>query len=84
MISIRNYESLFAMGISTIEGVIRQTMGYKLTLLDFKEPVEGTSVAKVDDMIHIVTPTGSIPVYMFKMNRQLQELLYEYYHIWNS
>lgn len=84
MISIRNCGSLLSMGISTVEGIVRQSTGNKLELLDFNEPVEGTEVIMIDDMVHIVTPNGNIPVYMFRMNKQLQELLHEYYDIWNG
>lgn len=84
MISLRNYESPFAMGISTIEGVIRQNTENKLTLLDFREPVEGTSIVIIDGMVHVETSNGNIPVYMFKMNKNLQDLLHEHYDIWNS
>jgi hypothetical protein len=84
MISIKNCESVFAMGISTIEGIIRQNTENKLTLLDFSEPVEGTSIVIIDDMVHVETPNGNIPIYMFKMNKNLQNILNEYYDIWNS
>ncbi len=72
------------MGISTIEGVIRQNTWNPLKLLDFKQPVEGTSIVIIDDMVHVETPNGSIPIYMFKMNKNLQNILNEYYDIWNS
>jgi|13_taG_2_1085334.scaffolds.fasta_scaffold00231_38 hypothetical protein len=72
------------MGISTIEGIIRQNTENKLTLLDFREPVEGTSIVIIDDMVHVETPNGNIPIYMFKMNKNLQNILNEYYDIWNS
>lgn len=68
MISIKSFESVFDM----------------LSLLDSRVPVEGTGIIKIDDMVHVVTPTGNIPIYMFKMNRNLQNLLHEHYDIWNS
>lgn len=55
-----------------------------LTLIDSRRQIEGTEVILIDDMVHIVTPTGNIPVYMFKMTKELQDLLHEYYDIWNG
>ena len=50
MMSIRNCGSLLSMGISTREGIVRQSTGM-LELLDFNEPVEGTEVIMIDDMV---------------------------------
>ena len=55
-----------------------------LSLLGTRTSVEGTGLIKIDDMVHVVTPTGNIPIYMFKMNRNLQNFLHEHYDIWNS
>lgn len=69
---------------NSTEGVIRQNTGRKLKLLDFKEPVDGSEIIMIDNMVHVKTSTGNIPIYMFKMDKNLQELLHEYYHIWNG
>lgn len=72
MIFIKNYGSVFGMADN------------KLKLLDFSEPVEGVSILIIDDMVHVETPNGNIPIYMFKMDKNLQRILHEHYDIWNS
>jgi len=72
MIFIKNYGSVFGMADN------------KLRLLDFSEPVEGVSILIIDGMVHVETLNGNIPIYMFKMDKNLQRILHEYYDIWNS
>ena len=55
-----------------------------LELLGSHAPVEGTGIIKIGDVVHVITPTGAVPIYMFKMNRNLQNLLNEHYDIWNT
>jgi hypothetical protein len=65
---------------STIEGCIRQSTEnprptFNLTLLTEKRPVNGISVVKRGDSVKILTESGEIPIYSFKMTSDLMALL---------
>ena len=67
MISIKNYESPFVMENSSD--------GYRLTLLFDRSPVVAYGVIRRDSGVHIRTADDFIPVYAFKMDRGLMEVL---------
>jgi hypothetical protein len=86
MIFIRNSELKSDMH-STVEGCIRQTTqnplpSFKLTLLmDLKE-VTGTGVVKRGESVQIQTTEGDMPIYSFKMDRELMGLLKQEMGVW--
>jgi len=93
MISIRNYESKSDMGssdgYSSIEGVIRQSTDkvikkYELTLLLDKSIVYGESVIERGGRVYIRTHNDDIPIYAFKMNKELERILKDGQDIWNG
>ncbi len=91
MISIRNYESASGMGddYSSIEGVIRQSTEnpikkYELTLLLDQKKVVGERVIKRGESVYIRTHDNDIPIYAFKMDKNLEGILKDGYDIWNS
>ena len=91
MISIKNYESASSMGnndgYSTIEGAIRQSTDnpeYKLTLLLDKKKVVGRELVRYGDGLYVRTWDEDIPIYAFKMEKNLQRMLKDGYNIWNS
>lgn len=73
MISIRNYESKLSMDEE-----------YELTLLLDGKMVTGREVVTHGDSVYIRTWDEDIPIYAFKMNRELQRILKDGYDIWNS
>ena len=93
MISIRSYESASDMGsskdgYSIIEGAIRQSTnnpdGYNLTLLMDRKQVVGRELVEYGEGLYVRTSDEDIPIYAFKMNRELQRMLKDGYDIWNS
>ena len=92
MIFIRNSESASSMGsgdgYSSIEGAIRQStdnpIGYKLTLIMDRKIVNGQGLIQRGDSLFVKTADLEIPIYAFKMDNNLQEILKDGYYIWNS
>ena len=90
MISIRNYESKSDMGdgYSTIEGAIRQSMQnpeeYKLTMLMDRKEIIGRELVTYGDGLYVRTWDEDIPIYAFKMNKELERMLKDGYNIWNG
>lgn len=92
MISIRSYESASDMGskdgYSIIEGIIRQNTNnpneYNLTLLMDRKEVVGRELVEYGDSLYVRTWDEDIPIYAFKMDRELQRILKDGYDIWNS
>ena len=90
MISIKSYESASSMGnndrYSVIEGAIRQSSAeeYKLTLLLDKKEVVGRELVTYGEGLYVRTWDEDIPIYAFKMNKNLQRMLKDGYDIWNS
>lgn len=73
MISLKSYESKLSMDEE-----------YELTLLLDGKMVTGREVVTYGDTVYIRTWDEDIPVYAFKMNRELQRILKDGYDIWNS
>jgi hypothetical protein len=48
---------------------------FMLTLLETKKEVIGTAIIGTDDGVVVETEEGRIPVYMFRMTRELEALL---------
>lgn len=74
--------------MAILEGVIRQTTSNKLskrmlTILMDKTEVVAYSVVRRGDSIYVETERGEMPVFTFKMNRELQALLSEYREVWD-
>ena len=74
--------------MATLEGIVRQTtknpiQKFKLTMLENRREITGYSVTKPEDYVLIETEEGNIPVYMFKMNRGLHELLTKHQEVWD-
>ena len=93
MISIRNYESASSMGsgdgYSSIEGAIRQSTdnpvdGYELTLLLDRNTVIGYGLVERGESLFVKTADEEIPIYAFKMDKNLEGILKDGYDIWNS
>lgn len=88
MISIKSFEWQSSMdNYSTIEGMIRQSTAentYELTLLMGREIVSGYGVIKRGDGVYIKTDREDIPVYAFKMDKELQRVLKDGFNIWNG
>jgi len=94
MISIRNYESASSMGssddgYSSIEGAIRQSTenpidGYELTLLLDRKIVIGHGLVERGESLFVKTSDEEIPIYAFKMDKNLEGILKDGYDIWNS
>ena len=69
------------------EGIIRQSTGNplpELTMLTSGDKVIGRGVVRRNDMIYVETNFEQIPVYGFKMNRNLMELLQQYRDVWDG
>jgi hypothetical protein len=86
MIFIRNSELKSDMH-STVEGCIRQTTqnpipAFKLTLLMDRKEVTGTGVVKRGESVQIQTTEGDMPIYSFKMDRELMGLLKQEMGVW--
>ena len=58
--------------------------GHILDMLNSNEVIVGFSVCKIDDMVHVKTSIGAFPIYMFRMNRNLQNLLAENREVWDG
>jgi hypothetical protein len=76
-------------GYSSIEGVIRQSTDnvikkYELTLLLDKSIVYGESVIERGGRVYIRTHNDDIPIYAFKMNKELERILKDGQDIWNG
>lgn len=70
------------------EGMIRQATDNplfpELTLLTSSDKVIGREVIRRGDMIYIQTSFEQIPIYAFKMNKDLQKFLMEYRSVWDG
>lgn len=70
------------------EGMIRQATDNplypELTLLRSSGKVVGREVIRRGDMIYIKTNFEQIPIYAFKMNKDLQKFLMEYRSVWDG
>ena len=74
--------------MAILEGMVRQStenpiQKFELTMLENGREIIGYSVQKTDDSVLIDTEEGNIPVYMFKMNRGLHELLAKHQEVWD-
>ena len=74
MISIKNYEQPFVM-----EG---SSDGYRLVLLFDRSPVVAHGVIRRDDGLYINTSNDVVPVYAFKMEKELMRLLKDNMEVW--
>ena len=75
--------------METLEGAVRQTTGtplerFNLVMLESKKKIVAYSVVDRDGSVHIETEEGSVPVYMFKMNLELFNLLRRDSEVWNG
>tara|TARA_Y100000310_G_scaffold324322_1_gene386046 strand:- start:150 stop:377 length:228 start_codon:yes stop_codon:yes gene_type:complete len=75
------------MGI--LEGVVRQNTEnplpkFMLTMLTSKEEVVAHGVVRRGDRVFIETDRGEMPVFSFKMGRELQKLLTKYQEVWDA
>lgn len=74
--------------MGTLEGIVRQNTSNELkkrmltTLID-KEEVIAYSIVRRGDSVKVETEQGEMPVFTFKMNRELQDLLSEYRRVWD-
>ena len=70
------------------EGMIRQATDNplfpELKLLRSSDRVIGREVIRRGDMIYIQTNFEQIPIYAFKMNKDLQKFLMEYRSVWDG
>jgi len=71
MISIKNYESPFVMEESSSDG----KREYRVQLLFDRTHVLATGVLRRSDGVYIITTDDILPVYAFKMDRGLMEVL---------
>jgi len=74
--------------MAILEGMVRQStqnrlQKFELVMLETGRDITGYSVLKPEDSVMIETEEGSIPVYMFKMNRGLHELLAKHQEVWD-
>ena len=74
--------------MGTLEGIIRQTTSNEikkrmLTTLMNKEEVIAYSVVRRGDSVYVETEQGEMPVFAFKMNRELEALLTDYRRVWD-
>ena len=74
MISIKNYEQPF--------GMEESSDGYRLTLLFDRSHVVAHGVIRRDSGIHIRTADDFLPVYAFKMEKELMRLLKDNMEVW--
>ena len=77
MISLKNYESPFVMESSGDE-----RGEYKLVGLFDRNIIVATGVLRRSDGIYIVTSNDIIPVYAFKMEKELMRLLKDNMEAW--
>lgn len=73
----------------TLEGVVRQTTKnplekFELEMLENGRAITGYSVHRPEDSVLIETEEGMIPVYLFKMGRELMNLLRRDSEVWNG
>jgi hypothetical protein len=73
MISLRSCESAF---------VMEKSNEYRLTLLFDRSPVVATGVLRRSDGIYIITHDDVLPVYAFKMEKELMRLLKDNMEVW--
>ena len=73
MISLRSCESAF---------VMEKSNEYRLTLLFDRSPVVATGVLRRSDGIYIITHDDVVPVYAFKMEKGLMDLLKANMEVW--
>lgn len=70
------------------EGLIRQAtdnpLFLELQLLTSGDKVVGREVIRRGDMVYIQTNFEQIPIYAFKMNKDLQKFLMEYRSVWDG
>jgi hypothetical protein len=70
------------------EGLIRQATDNplfpELQLLTSGDKVVGREVIRRGDMVYIETNFEQIPIYAFKMNKDLQKFLMEYRSVWDG
>lgn len=74
--------------MATTEGKIRQSTDnpvskFELTMLTSNEKVIGYSVTKRDERVLVETERGYMPVFSFKMEGGLQNLLEKYQGVWD-
>lgn len=74
MISIKNYEQPFVMEGSSDE--------YRLVLLFDRSSVLASGVIRRDDGLYINTSSDIVPVYAFKMEKELMRLLKDNMEVW--
>ena len=77
MISIKNYESPFVME-SSEDG----RGEYRLVRLFDRDSVMATGVLRRSDGIYIITHDDIVPVYAFKMEKELMRLLKDNMEVW--
>ena len=75
--------------METLEGVVRQTTDspiekFELEMLTSGKRVAAYKVVDRGDGVLIETEEGGIPVYMFKMSRELLNLLRRDSEVWNG
>ena len=73
MIFIRNSE---------LKSDMHSTVDFKLTLLMDRKEVTGTGVVKRGESVQIQTTEGDMPIYSFKMDRELMGLLKQEMGVW--
>ena len=78
MISIKNYESPFVMESSENDG----RGEYRLVRLFDRDNIVATGVLRRSDGIYIITHDDIIPVYAFKMEKELMRLLKDNMEVW--
>lgn len=78
MISIKSYESAFVMESSGSDG----RGEYRLVRLFDRDSVMATGVLRRSDGIYIVTHDDIVPVYAFKMEKELMRLLKDNMEVW--
>lgn len=76
MIFIKNYESPFVMESSNERGE------YRLVGLFDRSIIVATGVLRRSDGIYIVTTDDIVPVYAFKMEKELMRLLKDNMEAW--
>jgi len=71
-----------------LEGMIRQSTDNpicpELTLLASRGKVIGREVIRRGDMIYVKTNFEDIPIYAFKMNKDLQNFLQQHRSVWDG
>tara|TARA_B100000902_G_C27282457_1_gene902546 strand:+ start:357 stop:584 length:228 start_codon:yes stop_codon:yes gene_type:complete len=74
--------------MAIIEGAVRQSTDnpvqkFELMMLENPRKITGYSVQKPEGSVLIDTEEGGIPIYMFRMNEQLQALLVRDQEVWD-